>query len=112
MEIGVKLGPLEIRILEEVWARRSVTARELVDDGKFHLAYTTIMTTLNRLFKKGLLKRILVKRELTPRLTAMRRRSFRLALIRAISLFASRSIRNLDDQMVCPSQRLPIQRML
>jgi predicted transcriptional regulator len=51
----VRLGPLERKILEEVWSRKSVTVRELVEDGKIQLAYTTVMTTLDRLFKKGLL---------------------------------------------------------
>jgi predicted transcriptional regulator len=54
---GLRLGPLECRILEEVWSRRSLTVRELLADGKIQLAYTTVMTTLDRLFKKGLLDR-------------------------------------------------------
>ena len=53
----VRLGPLERRILAEVWSRKSLTVRELVEDGKIRLAYTTVMTTLDRLFKKGLLDR-------------------------------------------------------
>lgn len=54
---GVCLGPLERRMLEEVWSRKSLTVRELLADGKIDLAYTTVMTTLDRLFKKGLLDR-------------------------------------------------------
>jgi predicted transcriptional regulator len=54
---GVNLGPLERKILEEVWSRQSLTVRELLADGKIGLAYTTVMTTLDRLFKKGLLER-------------------------------------------------------
>lgn len=54
----VRLGPLERRLLEEVWSRRKVTVRELMEDGKIRLAYTTVMTTLDRLFKKGLLERV------------------------------------------------------
>jgi predicted transcriptional regulator len=53
----MRLGPLECRILEEVWSRKSLTVRELLADGKIRLAYTTLMTTLDRLFKKGLLDR-------------------------------------------------------
>jgi predicted transcriptional regulator len=52
-----QLGPLELEMLEEVWSRGSVTVRELLADGKIRQAYTTIMTTLDRLFKKGLLDR-------------------------------------------------------
>jgi len=54
----VTLGPLERRVFEEVWSRKSLTVRELLADGKIRLAYTTVMTTLDRLFKKGLLDRV------------------------------------------------------
>ena len=52
-----QLGPLEHRLLEALWARGSATVRELVADDYRDLAYTTVMTTLDRLFKKGLLTR-------------------------------------------------------
>jgi BlaI family penicillinase repressor len=53
-----ELGPLEQRMLDGLWARGSATVRELVEeDGCQGLAYTTVMTTLDRLFKKGLLTR-------------------------------------------------------
>lgn len=55
--VAFNLGPLERRLLNEVWSRKSLTVRELVVDGKMRLAYTTLMTTLDRLFKKGLLDR-------------------------------------------------------
>jgi BlaI family penicillinase repressor len=51
------LGPLEQRMLDELWARGSATVRELVEEDCEGLAYTTVMTTLDRLFKKGLLTR-------------------------------------------------------
>jgi len=51
------LGPLERRVLHEIWERKSVTVRELLADGKMQLAYTTVMTTLDRLYKKGILGR-------------------------------------------------------
>jgi predicted transcriptional regulator len=54
---GVRLGPLERTILTEVWSRNSATVRELLADGKLRIAYTTVMTTLDRLYKKGLLAR-------------------------------------------------------
>ena len=57
MPARVRLGPLECRILAEVWSHKSLTVRELLEDGKVQLAYTTVMTTLDRLFKKGLLDR-------------------------------------------------------
>jgi BlaI family penicillinase repressor len=51
------LGPLEQRLMDGLWARGSATVRELVEGGYEDLAYTTVMTTLDRLFKKGLLTR-------------------------------------------------------
>jgi predicted transcriptional regulator len=44
-------------MLDELWARGPATVRELVEGGCRELAYTTVMTTLDRLFKKGLLTR-------------------------------------------------------
>ena|ERR1700720_3950965 len=66
-----QLGPLEQRLLERLWARGSATVRELVEDECDDLAYTTLMTTLDRLFKKGLLTRCTDGRAFryTPRLS-------------------------------------------
>jgi len=44
-------------MLEALWVRGNATVRELIEDPCQDLAYTTVMTTLDRLFKKGLLKR-------------------------------------------------------
>ncbi len=44
-------------MLDGLWVRGSATVRELVEGGYRDLAYTTVMTTLDRLFKKGLLTR-------------------------------------------------------
>jgi predicted transcriptional regulator len=52
-----QLGPLEERLLEALWARGDGTVREMVEDSCQDLAYTTVMTTLDRLFKKSLLSR-------------------------------------------------------
>jgi predicted transcriptional regulator len=52
-----QLGPLEQRLLDALWTRGSATVRDLVEAGCEDLAYTTVMTTLDRLFKKGLLTR-------------------------------------------------------
>jgi predicted transcriptional regulator len=52
-----QLGPLEERLLEALWARGNATVRDLVADACQDLAYTTVMTTLDRLFKKNLLSR-------------------------------------------------------
>jgi predicted transcriptional regulator len=51
------LGPLETRLLELLWARaRAATVRDL-HRACAGLAYTTIMTTLDRLYRKRLLLR-------------------------------------------------------
>jgi predicted transcriptional regulator len=55
--LSQQLGPLERRMLEALWARGSATVRELLENSLPELAYTTVMTTLDRLFKKGLLTR-------------------------------------------------------
>src|SRR5580700_3132044 len=52
-----QLGPLEQRMLDGLWSKGSATVRELVEGDSQDLAYTTVMTTLDRLFKKGLLAR-------------------------------------------------------
>ena len=51
------LGPLEQRALDVLWARGTATVRELVEDSCRDLAYTTVMTTLDRLYKKNILTR-------------------------------------------------------
>jgi predicted transcriptional regulator len=52
-----QLGPLEERMLEVLWQRGDGTVRDLVEVACQDLAYTTVMTTLDRLFKKNLLSR-------------------------------------------------------
>jgi BlaI family transcriptional regulator, penicillinase repressor len=52
-----QLGPLEQRLMEALWERGTATVRELLKESGIELAYTTVMTTLDRLFKKGLLTR-------------------------------------------------------
>jgi predicted transcriptional regulator len=53
-----ELGPLETRLLRALWQRGNATVRELRAQGHATAAYTTIMTTLDRLHKKGLLDRV------------------------------------------------------
>ena len=55
---GSNLGPLETRFLEALWRRGNATVRELLVDAPSGMAYTTAMTTLDRLYKKGLLDRV------------------------------------------------------
>ena len=55
---GLTWAPLEQQLLQELWTHGSATVRELLADGKIHQAYTTVMTTVDRLYKKGLLDRV------------------------------------------------------
>lgn len=51
------LGPLEHRVLEALWRRSSsVNVRDLQSEFPA-TAYTTLMTTLDRLYRKGVLSR-------------------------------------------------------
>ncbi len=54
-----RLGPLEQRLLDALWERGHATVRDLLkrEGSCRELAYTTVMTTLDRLFKKNLLSR-------------------------------------------------------
>jgi predicted transcriptional regulator len=51
------LGPLEVAVMDIVWERGESAVRDVMDRLLRPLAYTTVMTTLDRLFKKGLLTR-------------------------------------------------------
>ena len=51
------LGSLEREILSCCWARRELSVREACALLPSPVAYTTVMTTMDRLFKKGLLSR-------------------------------------------------------
>ena len=55
--IIASLGKLERETMNEVWKRKEVSVRDVELAFGERIAYTTIMTTLDRLFKKGLLKR-------------------------------------------------------
>jgi predicted transcriptional regulator len=51
------LGKLEREVMENVWARGDISVRDLHIAFNERVAYTTLMTTLDRLYKKGLLNR-------------------------------------------------------
>jgi len=57
-----RLGPLEQQLLQALWSRGNATVRELLNDAEASrsakVAYTTVMTTLDRLYKKRLLDRV------------------------------------------------------
>ena len=51
------LGPLEIAVMDILWDCGECNVHEVVPRLNRPLAYTTVMTTLDRLYKKGLLNR-------------------------------------------------------
>jgi predicted transcriptional regulator len=58
----LQLGPLEVDVMETMWQFGASNVRDVVGRLERKLAYTTIMTTLDRLFKKGLLDREMTDR--------------------------------------------------
>jgi predicted transcriptional regulator len=75
---------LEQQVLEALWSRGSATVRELLEDQKITQAYTTVMTTLDRLYKKRLLDRVAEGRAFrySPRQTSEELR--RVAIVESI----------------------------
>ena len=69
--VMASLGTLERKTLEEVWRQKETNVRDVVAALDGNLAYTTIMTTLDRLYKKGYLDRRKDKRAFvyTPRMS-------------------------------------------
>lgn len=51
------LGPLEIEVMEVLWLHGECNVHNVVERLARPLAYTTVMTTLDRLYKKKLLER-------------------------------------------------------
>jgi predicted transcriptional regulator len=54
---SLALGKLERQVLEEAWQRSEVSVRDIYLAFEERIAYTTLMTTLDRLFRKQILNR-------------------------------------------------------
>ena len=54
---SLALGKLERQVLEEMWRSNEVSVRDVFLAFEERVAYTTLMTTLDRLYKKRLLSR-------------------------------------------------------
>lgn len=54
---SLALGKLERQVLEEAWRRGEVSVRDIYVAFEERIAYTTLMTTLDRLFRKQILDR-------------------------------------------------------
>ena len=59
MRTSSSLGPLEKEVMDIVWQQKKVSVKQVaVELSNTHsLAYTTVLTILSRLWKKGLLER-------------------------------------------------------
>ena len=55
--VGAALGTLERQIMDMAWSRPELSVRDAYDGLGGEIAYTTVMTTCDRLFKKHLLTR-------------------------------------------------------
>ncbi len=58
----LSLGRLEFDLMQILWARGESNVRDVAQQLSRPLAYTTVMTTLDRLYKKGLLDRRMPER--------------------------------------------------
>ena len=67
------LGSLERDVMAAVWARGETSVRDACESLGASIAYTTVMTTMDRLFKKGLLTRKKVGRAFVYAATASKR---------------------------------------
>jgi predicted transcriptional regulator len=58
----LSLGRLEFCLMQILWSRGESNVRDVILQLDRPLAYTTVMTTLDRLYKKGLLERRMPER--------------------------------------------------
>lgn len=56
-ELESVFGPLEVRVLDALWRQRQASVRDLRPEFP-ETAYTTLMTTLDRLHRKGVVCRL------------------------------------------------------
>lgn len=69
------LGYLEREVMEVVWQRSETTVRQVQSALPRRVAYTTVMTTLDRLFKKGFVARSRAGRAFVYRATHTRQQT-------------------------------------
>jgi predicted transcriptional regulator len=66
------LGALEREVMALVWSRGEISVRDACASLESTIAYTTVMTTMDRLYKKGLLTRRKVGRAFVYQAAASR----------------------------------------
>ena len=91
------LGPLELKLMQILWSHGESNVREVVFRLNRSLAYTTVMTTLDRLYKKGFLDRRMPDRAFvySPRFSREEWERQRVESVVAGSLAGSRPSREL-----------------
>jgi predicted transcriptional regulator len=57
------LGPLERQVMEVLWRKKECSVRDVLDRLPDAKAYTTVMTTLSRLFTRGMATRVRIDRK-------------------------------------------------
>ncbi len=77
--VAAGLGALEQQVMDRIWSTGEVSVRDVQDALDGALAYTTLMTTLDRLYKKGLLDRRKSGRAFLYRASATREELTRVA---------------------------------
>ena len=55
--LAAALGRLERQVMDIVWQHEAVSVKDVQAEIPRRVAYTTVMTTMDRLFKKGMLDR-------------------------------------------------------
>jgi predicted transcriptional regulator len=58
LALAAPLGPLEKQVHHAVWSCGNATVREVIQDRTIWQRYSTILTTMDRLFRKGVLSRV------------------------------------------------------
>jgi BlaI family transcriptional regulator, penicillinase repressor len=91
------LGSLEREVMQLAWTRREVSVRDACERLGSAVAYTTVMTTMDRLFKKGLLLRRKVGRAFVYRAAATRQQLENAVLSTLVDAVSERDRALLDE---------------
>ena len=91
------LGALEREVMALAWDRPEVSVRDVCDRLGTGVAYTTVMTTMDRLFKKGLLARRKAGRAFVYRAAATRHELENAVLSSLVDVVSERDRALLDE---------------
>jgi predicted transcriptional regulator len=91
------LGSLEQDVMSLAWQRAEISVREACERLGSSVAYTTVMTTMDRLFKKGLLERRKVGRAFVYRAAATRQQLENAILSSLVDAVSDRDRALLDE---------------